>query len=289
MDTIDIVIKLTKVGPNSGPFNITTDRNILLDSNVTVRKLIRGIGYSVNRDTKTITLTSIGKCNIIKHFSLGSYTKEEYASVKPKQSQTGCLWRHLTDIQNYNLFYGSVEPYIIEYPFSYQYQDEILQNVKDYTKAYEYLSIPDGVFNYNTKVETNNRYFNQVILYNGQQSSGLINLVPKPKNNLQAYNKYPIFAIDSKTIAYTKSDNFYQYNTFWALQINSQIPLFNTGCQSLSFDKVINQSNMDYSSRSFKKAPLRAKDLKVRHILNNTSTLHLVSQFLTAPSMNSYK
>jgi hypothetical protein len=46
---------------------------------------------------------------------------------------------------------------------------------------------------------------------------------------------------------------------------------------------------MDYGTRSFKKAPLRAKELKVRHILDNTSTTHLVSQFIVAPAQISYK
>lgn len=289
MATINIVIRITKAGPNAGPFNITTNTGVILDSNASVRKLISGTVYTIDDSVKRIILESIGKCKITQSFSVDSYTIVDYSEATFTQTKTGCLWRHLTDIQQYNFFYGNVEPYIIEYPFSYQYQDEILQNVKDYTKAYEYLSIPDGVFNYNTKVETNNKWFNKAILYNGQQSSGVLELVAKPTHNLQAYNKYPIFASDSKTITFTKSDNFYQYNTFWALQKNSQIPLFNTGCTSLSFDKVINESNMDYSSRSFKKAPLRAKDLRIRHILDNSSSVHLVSQFITAPTMNSYK
>ena len=46
---------------------------------------------------------------------------------------------------------------------------------------------------------------------------------------------------------------------------------------------------MDYSPRSFKKAPLRAKDLKVRMILDNSLTTHLVSQFITVNSQISYK
>jgi len=106
---------------------------------------------------------------------------------------------------------------------------------------------------------------------------------------LSTYGNYPIFNNDSKTILYTKSDNFYQYNTFWALQIDSKIPLFNTPCTSKSLDKVVNQDNMNYGLRSYKKATLRAKDLKVRHILDNRSTVHLVSQFITTPAQISYK
>ena len=101
--------------------------------------------------------------------------------------------------------------------------------------------------------------------------------------------QYPILNIDSKTITYTKSDNFYQYNTFWALQKSSQVPMFKTSCESLSIDKVINQDNMDYGSKSFKKATLRAKELKIRHILKDNCTTHLVSQFIIAPAQISYK
>jgi hypothetical protein len=100
---------------------------------------------------------------------------------------------------------------------------------------------------------------------------------------------YPIYNEFSKTITYTKSDNFYQYNTFWGLVKNKSLPLFSTSCESLSLDKVVNQANMDYGKRSFKKEPLRAKDLKVRHILDNSSQAHIVSQFIIAPAQISYK
>jgi hypothetical protein len=101
--------------------------------------------------------------------------------------------------------------------------------------------------------------------------------------------KYPIYSTDSKTINYTKSDNFYQYNTFWSLVKNKSIPLFTITCENLSIDKIVNQANMDYGKRSFKKEPLRAKDLRVRHILDSRSDTHLVSQFIVTPAMISYK
>jgi len=46
---------------------------------------------------------------------------------------------------------------------------------------------------------------------------------------------------------------------------------------------------MDYGKRSFKKEPLRSKDLKVRHILDNSSIAHIVSQFIVTPAQISYK
>jgi hypothetical protein len=284
-----IAIKLTQVAPSSGPFTIFDQLGNVIAENVPKKTLITGANYTVNDNVTSVKLKSTGSCKEEKTNQLRDITEQEYINIVLKEIVTGCIWRHLTNIQLYNSYYGVIHPYIIEYPFAYKNQDEILQNVKDYTKAYEYLSIPDGVFSYNTRIETNNKWFTHAILYNGQQSSGVLKLVAKPLNNMHAYMQYPILNTDSKTITYTKSDNFYQYNTFWALQKNSQVPMFKTSCESLSIDKVINQTNMDYGSKSFKKATLRAKELKIRHILQDNCTTHLVSQFLIAPAQISYK
>jgi hypothetical protein len=285
----EITIKLTQTGPNAGPFSVLDNFNNVLDEHVTRKELIRGKTYLVDVASSVIIIKSIGECTFTKSFPLEEVNFIDYANFGYTQSKTACLWTHLNNTRIYNYFYNNIRPYIIEYPFAYQYQDEILQNVKDYTKAYEYIPMSDGVFNDNARIETNNKWFNKAILYNGQQSSGILELVPKPMNNLQAYGQYPIYNTESKTITYTKSDNFYQYNTFWALEKSSQVPLFRSSCESMSIDKVVNQENMDYGLRSFKKATLRAKELKVRHILDNSATTHLVSQFILTPSQISYK
>ena len=284
-----IIVKLTKAGSTAGPFTITDNNGNVVATDVSKKTLIRGTTFIVNNDVTILYLESTGKCPIKKAFRLESYTVSDFADAVFTQTTTACLWRHLTNIQLYNSYYGITQPYIIEYPFAYQFQDEILQNVVDYTKAYEYLPIFNGVFDDNTRIETNDKWFNKAVLYNGQQSSGVLELVAKPLNNMRAYMQYPIFNTESKTITYTKSDNFYQYNTFWAAEKTSQVPLFITTCESLSIDKVVNQANMDYGPRSFKKATLRAKELKVRHILDNSSTTHLVSQFILTPAQISYK
>jgi hypothetical protein len=277
------------MGYRTSYFNVTDDLGNVLGTNVYKNDLCTGIYYYVPYNATEIILESIGKCKFFLHREIIQLSPAQIAALTCNVVNTGTLWRHLTDTKLTNNFYGNIEPYVIEYPFFYQYQDEILQNVKDFTRAYKYLPIPDGVFNENAKIETNNKYFNKVIIYNGQQCTGLLKLVPKPMNNLAAYNTYPIYNTDSKTITFTKSDSFYQYNTFWSVVINRELPLFNTGCESLSIDKVLNQSNMDYGVRSFQKDTMRAKGVLVRHILDDTSDAHLVSQFIIAPSQISYK
>ena len=286
----NILIKLRSASRRvRGPFTILDNYGNVLAENVSKDSVISGVAVSVNDNVTVIIIKSDGDCPIEKSIRIVETPSNEIAGMEYREVNTGCVWRHLTNPTIYNIFYGTIKPYIIEYPFSYSYQDEILQNVKDYTKAYKYFPTVDGVFNDNAKIETDDRWFNKAVLYNNQQSSGILELVPKPLHNLKEYMKYPIYSTDSKTINYTKSDNFYQYNTFWSLVKNKSIPLFLTTCESLSIDKVVNQANMDYGKRSFKKEPLRAKDLRVRHILDSRSDTHLVSQFIVTPAMISYK
>jgi len=284
-----VIIKLTGAGNRTGPFTIYDNLDNVLAVGVTKEQLIVGQSYTVADAITTIILESTGKCQTVISMPIEELTVEEIAAITYTELNTASIWRHLTNIRIYNKFYGNIEPYVIEYPFAYEYHDEILQNVKDYTRAYKYFNIPDGVFNDNSQIQTDDQWFNKAIVYNGQQSSGILELVPKPINNLKEYLKYPLYNAESKTITYTKSDSFYGYNTFWSLVKNKAVPLFITSCESLSVDKVVNQVNMDYGKRSFKKEPLRAKGLLVRHILDNSSEAHLVSQFITTPAQISYK
>jgi hypothetical protein len=286
---MQVYIKLTRSSIGAGPFEIKDDRGNIIDPSISKNELIEGKGYEVSNGAQVIIISSIGKCKSSRNFAIGQIDPSQIASATYIPSKNACVWKHLKNPVIYNFFYNNIEPYIIEYPFAYQYNDEILQNVKDYTKAYKYLPDTDFVSDECDKIETDNLWFNKAVLYNGQQSTGILELVPKPMNNLSAYLTYPIFNSESKTITFTKSDNFYQYNTFWSVVKNKQIPLFIRTCESLSIDKIVNQPNMDYGSRSFKKEPLRAKDLRVRHILDDKSEVHLVSQFIVTPSQISYK
>ena len=284
----NIIIKLTKSGSNIGPFSVVDDLGNLLGENYTKEQLIDGVGFIVQDSVQVVTLSSTGENKISKNIPVTEISSLDLINNYTEIS-TGQIWKHLLNTTKYNNYYGKIYPYIIEYPFAYQYQDEILQNIQDYSRVYKHIKDPFNSFSDFEKVEVNNEWFNKAVLYNGQQSSGILNLVPKPINNLKEYVSYPKFNLDSKSILYTKSDNLYQYNTFWSVVKNTSEPLFIKSCENLSIDKEVNQSNMDYSSRSFKKEPLRAKYLKIRHIKDDSDDTHIVSQFIIGTTQKSYK
>jgi hypothetical protein len=197
-------------------------------------------------------------------------------------NNTNSFWIHNKNISKYNNFYGKICPYVVEYPFAYRQRDEILQCVVDYTKVNKVL---DQV----RFVQLDDVFFNKAIIYNDQQSTGILNLVPKPLNNIKAYLSYPKIRTDSKDILVCKSDNSYYYNGFWDVVKDYLQPIWAKNCVTLPTDKTINQDNMNYSQKSYQKFQIRAKDSRIRHILDNRDDVRLISEFVYQETQQSYK
>ena len=283
-----VTIKLKTAGQRLGPFTIKDNRGNVIATDISREILKDGISYPVVDNATVIIICSTGSVKKCKNFSISSFDIYEYAGCEFSPEGESCVWTHLKNPLIYNTYYGNIEPYVIEHPFAYKFNDEILQNVQDYTKVYKYVSTGDSVLADYSKYETDDVWFNKAILYNDQQCSGILTLVPKPSNNLKEYMEYPKLSTEDKSIMFSKDDNFYQYNTFWNITKDTKIRQFMKDCESLSIDKKVNQDNMDYFKLSHKKATLRAKKLKIRHILDNRSDIKLVSQFIIAPAQTSH-
>lgn len=218
--------------------------------------------------------------------SFHSYTPNYYVpNITYFQSAMAneSLWSHNKSFTLFNNFYGTQYPYIIEYPFAFKFQDEILQNVKDYSN----VRIYESATTYYEPQEI--RYFNKALIYNEEQTSGILNLIPRPKNNLSVQFQYPKYNVDSKDILVSKSDNLYLYNTFWNIN-NKEDKAFLVPSTDLRLTNYsLKNEVLDYTQRNHKKATLRGKNLRIRHILDNASDFRIVSRFIINNTVNSYK
>jgi len=190
---------------------------------------------------------------------------------------------HDPNYTKFNFFYDKIEPFIIEYPYSYQGTSQILQSVQEYNTVIKYFSSKPGDYS-----EVDNIWYDEALLYSNKQCSGTLKLSYQPKNNMAAKKGFPVYSPDSKTILYTKSDNLYKYNTFWSLIKDYTQPILTQG-PNMSLSTLVNNTNMDYSKRSFKKEPLRTDNLKVRHTLNSTSDYKFLSHFSTTKTERSIR
>lgn len=215
--------------------------------------------------------------------SFHSYIPHYYIA-HPAYFETGIdsgIWKHNEGI-NFGRFYGTLEDYILEYPIITLPNETILGSISDettvlyYTEPEVFYEPEDGI------------YFNQAVIYNKMQCSGILNLIPKPKNNLAAYMSYPKFRPDSKDILVTKSDNLFSFNTFWNVVKDPTKPFFSKACDTASLDKKFD-TNLDYSIRSHTKARIRGTENKLRLIYNTSDQYKLISKFIVTETQNSFK
>lgn len=230
----------------------------------------------------TISFSFLSNSWISWHSYIPNFYVQNSVGFQSGKNDTVCtVWNHNQTFTLFNNFYGQDYPYIIEYPFSYEYLDQLLQYVEEYMTVLQYNE--DGIY-----IEPNDTiYFTQAIVYNKQASTGLLNLIPKDINNRAQYFSYPKYNSDSIDVLVTKVDHMYSYNMIWNNLSSPNLTQWLNNCTPSQGSKTLNQTNFDYSVKSFKKYPLRAKDTLIREMANRTlNPYKMISKFIVAKTQN---
>jgi hypothetical protein len=174
------------------------------------------------------------------------------------------IWRHNYRWDLYCNFYG------LDYSFEVEYIAQTGQIVNT-TRSLEYMLecykvAANGIDQFHI-LDGN---FDQAVVFNTEQVSGLLNLFIKPKNNPFAMISYPIINFNSIDIIFSKEENKYRFNQFWDItndrgeyQVGGvlvQQPIWDT--QENGYIRTLNANNMNYQ-----KPPLQRK--KFRHYSNH--------------------
>jgi hypothetical protein len=185
------------------------------------------------------------------------------------------LWNHLLTPFSHQVFYNKKYPYIIEYPINFLPNESQLNSVtihQDIQKYYDktnYYSISS--LNKEDKIN-----FNKAIIYNKEQTSGALNLIPKDPSNMRQKLQYPKTSSNGVDILCSFSEHKFTFNGFWdtVRNTNSNQPIFSSSWidtkDSYPTDKVLNNSAIQYST-SHKRIPLKSKECRVR-LINDTHT-----------------
>lgn len=135
-----------------------------------------------------------------KHF----YTAYNKCNI----AQTG-LWRHNDRWDDFCNFYGTYYPFEVEYAFSTGASVTTMKSVEYYLEAYKYGD------NGQDKFHVLDYNFDSAIVYNSEQTSGLLNLKLKDKSNPFLYLNYPIPVSGGSTeILFSKEEQKYRFNQF---------------------------------------------------------------------------
>ena len=173
---------------------------------------------------------------------------------------TNSIWKHNVRCDSYANFYGKDYPFEIEFISATGQQVNSVRNMEYLLEVYKTHN------NCADKFHVLDENFDQAIIYNSEQISGLLELNIKPKNNPVAALAFPQVQPNSIKILYSKEENKYRFNQFWDITKdrgefggNINQPMFITKSNGYQFE--INPQYVNYT-----KATLERK--KFRHHVN---------------------
>lgn len=201
----------------------------------------------------------------IEYFQAGwNYNKNDISAK---------LWSHGVTNKSYQVYCGTLYPFIVEIPSEPKLINGILNSVLFDTEALRYHNKYDYV--YDREVT-----FNKGIVFNERQCSGELDFVIRNENNLSDSISYPKIVNNRQKILLTNLNNQWMFNQFWDT-VNTQkgnIPFIVNKCNNA--EKILNLDALNYYKTDFSKQPIRGKTTKIRLINDDKSTHKIIMRFL---------
>jgi len=218
------------------------------------------------------TTTTTGNCDDIYLIGNPTYINPDpqicnfykYESTTANY-RVGSFWRHNARCDSFANFYGIDYPWEVELVSNTGQMVNTVKSMEYQLETYVYKGDMGFACN-DDRWEDLNFNFDQSIIYNNEQVSGLLQLTPAPYNNPILELSYPIVNLNNINILCSKVEQKYRFNQFYDITndrgefTNAEQSIWDT--QPNGYIKVLNTINLNYN-----KAPLQHK--KFRHYYNN--------------------
>jgi hypothetical protein len=205
--------------------------------------------------------------------------KPNYYVLLPNYFQSGIqkdtiasVWSHNLTNKSYQVYYGKLEPFIIEYVSKPSVQNSFLTSINYQLDVVRYHNEYDYFYN---RLVT----FNKAIIYNKKQCSGLLELIPRNESNLFEQFEYPKTTGYSTQILTTNSENFWNINDFNDL-VKSEVtnaPFFLNTCAN--DNKHLNQKALNYNTPDLNRSIIKDLQCRVRLINDQYSNYKFIFLF----------
>lgn len=148
------------------------------------------------------------------------------------------IWEHNERTDLYCNYYGKDYPFEVEIPFVSKGTVDTLKNFIYYMEVYMYDK--NGYDRFHV-LDFN---FDEAVVYNSEQCSGLLKLKLKKKNDPRCLYDYPKIGVDHIDILYSKEEHKYKFNQFYDIVKDRGEFNINHSNEELIDD----ESRLDYNS-----------------------------------------
>jgi hypothetical protein len=195
----------------------------------------------------------------VEHIDTFESSTQQMKMVTGTMSKIQKTYTHNFTNKSYQVFYGKLNPFIVEFQAKQSLANNTLHSVEYYLDVIRYHNEFDTFYN---RVKT----FNKGILYNERQTSGLLHFKVSNPEDLTEVGKYPKRVTDGYEVVTTNSENMWRFNDFFDVGRNqlNNVPLFNYDCNNVN--KQLNPKALNYDVADFDRALLRQRMCKIRLI-----------------------
>jgi hypothetical protein len=188
------------------------------------------------------------------------------------RTDTQKLYTHNITNKSYQVFYGKLEPFIVEF-----LAKKAINN--NFVHSFEYNL---DVIRYHNEFDTfynRQKTFNKGILYNERQCSSLLEFVVSDPENMAESNQYPKRTSIGYQVLTTNSENLWRFNDFWDVvsKQTNNMPFFNYDCNNV--DKKLNYKALNNNREELDRAGLRQHMLRARLINDRESLYNFIVTF----------
>ena len=188
----------------------------------------------------------------------------KYESTLPNY-EVGSFWRHNSRCDDFASFYNVSYPWEVDLVANTGQQVNTVRSMEYQLECYVYKGDMGNACN-DDKWEDLDFNFDQSVIYNNEQVSGLLQLTPTPYNQPLLNLTYPIIGLNNINILCSKVEQKYRFNQFWDITndrgefTNAEQPIWNT--EPNGYIRNLNTINLNYN-----KPPLQHK--KFRNYFNS--------------------
>lgn len=207
------------------------------------------------------------------HPNLGMSSKNTFLTIKDSG-----IWRHNESCDSYCNFYGVDHPFEVEFQIDNLPAVTTLRNIEYFMQVFEYAG------NCRDRFHVLDFNFDETIIYNSEQVSGLLNLNLSPKNDVGLLKSYPIVGLNQIDIVYSKVEQKYRINQFW--DITNDRGEFSIANETIwitepnGYIKNLNPVNLNYSKQQIQRKKMRHNNNRVllrRKVSGNKKMLVIVN------------
>lgn len=251
-----------KSGINKNDFTVTADKKLMYQEEevfFTNTSLFEDVSWTIAY--KVSDGVWISYYSFIPNFYIGLNDHfQTYHNDK--------LWSHLLTNQSYCVFYGEKYPFIIEVPIVNENANKVLESVKLEVEGKRYQNQWDFA-------QMKDVGFNQAIIYNNTNNSGMLNL--KQRKSLKDHARYPITNNNnSQDILYTSQDGEHTFNYFYNRVINQDNNVPQWLNDKNRIHKTINPTAVNFGYKKKLNERLRGDYFYLRLIKNDDSRYNLI-------------